>query len=257
MRTRVRPGSIPPSSRPGSDRRYRAPNGRQELQSLFTAIRERFRTVRRVFPFGPHRIRMVCIADPDSLLDQISVEEYQQDERLPYWAELWPSALALARYVWQRAEVGNQTVLELGCGLGLPGLVAAKKGGRVTLTDYEPDALLFARYHAVLNGCGDIRCQLLDWRVPTLQETFSWVLASDVLYEKQNVLLLFSCLQQFLKPDGRFVLADPHRPAAEGFFRLMAREGYRLRRTIQPVTVYKNLHMISIYEFSNPEVTFA
>jgi predicted nicotinamide N-methyase len=238
-----------------SSKEHRAPTDRQELQSLFTAIRERFETVRRVFPFGPHRIRMICIADPDALLDQISVEQYQQDECLPYWAELWPSALALARHVWQQAEVADQTVLELGCGLGLPGLVAAKKGGRVTLTDYEPDALLFARYHALLNDCGDIRCQLLDWRVPTLQETFSWILASDVLYEKQNVPLLFSCLQRFLQPEGRFVLADPHRPAAEGFFRLMAREGYRLQRTIQPVTMNKNLHMISIYEFSNPELT--
>ncbi|RMF83592.1 MAG: methyltransferase domain-containing protein [Nitrospinota bacterium] len=226
---------------------------RRELKELFATIQSRFRTVRHTLAFGPYRIRILRLADPDALLDQITEEEFQQEERLPYWAELWPSSIGLARHIWRWVECAGQPVLELGCGLGLAGLIAAQKGGEVTFTDYEPDALLFARYHALLNRCPSVHFRLLDWRHPDLEASFPWVIASDVLYEKQNVSLLFSCVQRFLLPGGTFILADPYRPAAAGFFRLMAREGYRLRRTVQPVTLDQSLSWIGIYEFTREE----
>ena len=86
--------------------------------------------------------------DAESLLSE---EAFARDEFLPYWAELWPSAVALARVIGTRALHGART-LELGCGLGLPSIAAALAGGRVLATDWSQEAVEMARENAARNG---------------------------------------------------------------------------------------------------------
>ena len=116
-----------------------------------------------------HRsVHMTKIADLDVLLEEVDPVTFAEDERLPYWAELWPSSVALAHYTAQCLDMSGQRVLELGCGLGLVGVVAALQGARVLCTDYEPDALAFARHNARCNASRGIRFRLVDWRQPAL-----------------------------------------------------------------------------------------
>ena len=95
--------------------------------------------------------------DAEALLDE---RAFEHEEFLPYWAELWPSGVALARRVAARALKGAR-VLELGCGLGLPSLAAALAGGRVLATDWSPQAIELLRDNAERNdadaGAGDRR----------------------------------------------------------------------------------------------------
>src|ERR687893_2823688 len=85
--------------------------------------------------------------DADALLTD---EAFAHEEFLPYWAELWPSAVALARVVARRPLTGRR-VLELGCGLGLPALAAAAAGGRVLATDWAPDSVAMTAHNAERN----------------------------------------------------------------------------------------------------------
>ena len=96
--------------------------------------------------------------DAEALLSE---EEFSRDEFLPYWAELWPSATALARVVGARALRGART-LELGCGLGLVSLAAAAAGGRVTATDWAPDSITLLERNAARNGL-KIEGLCVDW----------------------------------------------------------------------------------------------
>jgi predicted nicotinamide N-methyase len=145
----------------------------------------------------------------------ISEEEFARDEFLPYWAELWPSALALADVVAHR-DVRGLDVLELGCGLGLPSLVAARGGARVVATDWADDALELLRTNAARNGI-DLETRKLDWREPGALGAFDLVLAADVLYERRYVDVLAGLL-----PDlgGEVLLADPGRPFLRAFLEL-------------------------------------
>ena len=129
---------------------------------------------------------MLRVADVDTLLDRLPKIQFRPDERLPYWADLWPSSLALANYLWKAVDLQGLQVLELGCGLGLVGIVASSKGGVVTFTDYEADALAFTRYNAYRNGCRQALVRHLDWHAPTLNQTYALIMASDVLYERAN-----------------------------------------------------------------------
>jgi predicted nicotinamide N-methyase len=116
---------------------------------------------------------------PEALIDEIA---FEQDEFLPYWAELWPASIALAEAL---PEVAGLRVVELGCGLGVPSLVAAARGAQVTATDWAPDAVDLLRENAARNGL-ELRVEVRDWRDPWA-ERFDLALAADVLYERRNV----------------------------------------------------------------------
>jgi predicted nicotinamide N-methyase len=147
---------------------------------------------------------------PDALIDEAA---FARDEFLPYWAELWPAATALAEALPGRLD--GVRVAELGCGLGLPSLVAAARGATVTAMDWAEDAVELLRRNADRNGLS-VRAEVRDWRDPW-PERFDLVLAADVLYEQRNVQPLVDRVGE-LAPEALVALAG--RPYEAEFLRL-------------------------------------
>jgi predicted nicotinamide N-methyase len=167
--------------------------------------------VEEVVPIGGRDLRLLRPRDAEALLDE---EAFQREEEfLPYWAELWPSSLALAHTIAGRALRGART-LELGCGLGLPSIAAALAGGRVLATDWSPEAVAMTADNAERNGAA-LETLVCSWTTPEpLLERAPWdlVLASDVLYEARNGDVLLELLPRL---GAEVLLADPgRRPAA-------------------------------------------
>ena len=137
---------------------------------------------------GDVELTLLRPASPEALLDE---EAFAHDEFLPYWAELWPAATALAAAL---PDVAGLRVVELGCGLGVPSLVAAARGAEVTATDWAGDAVSLLRRNAARNGL-TVRAERRDWREPW-DERFDLALAADVLYERRNVEPLLARLRE-------------------------------------------------------------
>jgi predicted nicotinamide N-methyase len=153
--------------------------------------------------------------DAEALLDE---HAFEHEEYLPYWAELWPSGVALARRVAVRALKGAR-VLELGCGLGLPSLAAALAGGRVLATDWSPQAIDLLGVNAEHNGA-ELETAIVDWKEPAaIVDRAPWdlVLGADLLYERRNVEPLLVLAPRLLGERGELWLADPGRAPAEEF----------------------------------------
>jgi predicted nicotinamide N-methyase len=223
-------------------------NGRQRrLRHLLKAIRASYDTVVQHIVCGGLTIELLRVADVDTLLDRLPKTQFRPDERLPYWSDLWPSSLALAKYLWEAVDLQGMEVLELGCGLGLAGIAASRKGGVVTFTDYEADALAFTRYNAYRNGCQGATVRHLDWHAPRLNHAYALVIASDVLYERANFHPLLRILQTTLATDAQFILAEPNRPIARDFFRLLRDHGFQYVRLTESVEVNGELYEVSIY----------
>ena len=133
----------------------------------------------------------------------------------PYWAVLWRSGVALAREI-DPMELEHLRVVELGCGLALPSIAAARAGARVLATDVCEEALALANRNARANGV-EIETKRVDWAEPAelvRRAPFDLVLAADVLYEPANVAPLLSLLPRLA---SRAWLADPGRTTAATF----------------------------------------
>ena len=174
--------------------------------------------VEEVVALDGRDLRLLRPRDSEALLDE---EAFEREEFLPYWAELWPSSLALARAIAKRALRGART-LELGCGLGLPSIAAALAGGRVLATDWSAEAVEMAAANAERNGAA-LDTLVCSWTAPEpLLAGAPWdlVLVSDVLYERRNADLLLDLLPRLT---GEVWLADPGRPPAARFLEAAVR----------------------------------
>jgi predicted nicotinamide N-methyase len=191
-------------------------------------------------------VRIQRIADFEALLAALDPATFADDERLPYWAELWPAAVAMANYIVQRVSLTGRQVLELGCGLGLVGLVAALQGARVLSTDYEDAALVFARQNARRNGCPRVRFRLMDWRAPALRRRYDYILASDVIYEARNFDPLVLLLRRYLARGGTALFSEPGRVNAVPFFALVRRHGFTCDTEVWPLE-WEGSHQIAIH----------
>ena len=157
--------------------------------------------------------------DPDRLLDDPDVLAWnRREDYMPYWAYLWPGAFLLAEAVAAEPWGNTGDVLEIGCGLGLAGLVALSRGLHVTFTDYDEAPLDFVARSAAASGFdpGSFATARLDWRTPTAGR-FGVILGADLLYEQRLVPLVADVLAAKLEAGGLALIADPYRVAAEGF----------------------------------------
>jgi predicted nicotinamide N-methyase len=188
-------------------------------------------------------LRVMRPTDAEGLLTD---QAFDREELLPYWAELWSSSLALARVLAVRSLRGAPT-LELGCGLGLTAVAAARAGGRVLATDWSAPAVELTARNAEANGL-ELEAMRVSWQEPEpLQERAPWalVLASDVLYDRANVPLLLGLLPRLVGPRSEVLIADPGRPPAEEFLE-RAGEGWEVESRSVPGSPRVSLHRLVV-----------
>jgi predicted nicotinamide N-methyase len=158
----------------------------------------------------------------------------------PYWAVLWRSGVALAREL-EGLELRGLRVVELGCGLALPSLAAARAGALVLATDSCPEALELVAHNARANGVR-LETAVVDWAEPeelVSRGPFDLVLAADVLYERGSMVPLLALLPR-LAPEAW--IADPGRPAADAFLE-QARARWPLEARVRGVVQLHRLRL--------------
>ena len=169
-------------------------------------------------------------------LDEIDLDVFcDNDDMMPYWADIWPSGVVLADLIANAGKMSDVRFLELGCGLGLPSMVAASIGADVTASDYIPEALDLLQRNAVLNFIGIQTCRL-DWQHPVDIGRYDLVVAADVLYEHWQTDALVDMLARTVDRTGMAMVVDPDRLTAKTFADAATYSGFRVvRRKLEPV----------------------
>ena len=159
----------------------------------------------------------------------------------PYWSVLWRSGVELARQI-DGEPLGGLRVVELGCGLAIPSIAAARAGAEVLATDADPEALGLVARNAHNNDV-HLETAMVEWARPDdllRRAPFDLVVAADVLYERGSVALLLSLLPRLA---SRTWIADPGRPACEPFLEQASRRSWRIETQVRGVVRIHRLQL--------------
>lgn len=184
---------------------------------------------------GDRRWTISAVQNQDAL-----AEAAEDTEEFPYGLLLWESAVGLSRMLVARPDlVRGKTVLELGAGVGLPGLVAQTLGAQVWQTDYHRDALRLAEINALRNQVSGVTRFTGDWRAWNHKTRYDVLLGADILYDREMQFHLETIFNHNLKPGGRLLLSDPGRPQSLEFVAHLEKNGWRIATETDMVLLYE------------------
>jgi predicted nicotinamide N-methyase len=167
----------------------------------------------------------VVVADLESHVDRAALLAGDDPAEPPYWAHLWSGALVLADAV----PHGVGRAVEIGCGLGLPGLAALRRGWRTTVVDRAREPLAFVRESAQRNGLPAPACVVADVVHGGLRAAaFDLVLAAELLYDRAAFAALADGIARLVAPHGMLLMTDAARIDTRDFWPLLERRGLRL-----------------------------
>ncbi len=197
--------------------------------------------------FGDRPFRVVACPDLDVLLEGVDTDAGLDD--FPYGVSLWPAAIALSKWLVQQAdELCGKTLLELGCGVGLPGIVGHTLGARVVQSDYLRDAMDLARYNAAINDVSGITYLVADWRMFDHAERYDFVIGADIMYTRTLHRDLTDVLDRAVAPGGTLVLTDPIRPQSVEMIDRLESHGWLLDMTAIPVQFRGDETHVALFE---------
>jgi predicted nicotinamide N-methyase len=196
---------------------------KDSLHDLLQKAGEKFQVDFEPVKINDISLDILQIQNMDEYLENLANKNSSTDPlELPFWAKIWPASILMSYSLDQLSEdAPEKTVLEIGAGVGLCGLYSAALGFRTTITDNDPDALLFSEINALKNGLADkIEVCYADIKDSGFENRFDYILGSEILYIEKLNRALVEFMSRHLKPGGRIILSADYKRQSEKFFQL-------------------------------------
>ena len=177
-----------------------------EAQEIYLKIKEQYKVGFESLKLADEiHLHLLKVTDLEQIL--AGKDPLKNPSEFPFWIRLWEAAIVLSRFMVGLAPEPGTTVLELGAGLGAPGLAAAASGCSVTLSDYEDIILDFEKVSAAASGLDNVHFKKLDWLEPPDMEQYDIILGAEILFRDQFFDPLLNIMRRALKPDGAVYMA--------------------------------------------------
>ncbi len=206
----------------------------EEEREIYNRIRAKYKLTFDKLKVQDQTIRLLKVADIEEFLD--GKDPFANVEEFPFWVKLWEAAMILSYVLASLPEPKGKTLLEIGAGLGAPGITAAACGFDVTLSDYEDIIMDFQKVSVAASGLSNVHCVHLDWLSPPEMEPFDILTAAEVLFREEFFDPLLDVFRKYLKPGGSIFLAHDARRKCLPLFMERAQNEYNIagkKQTIQ------------------------
>lgn len=178
--------------------------------------------------------------------DSIAIEEAYKKEHAPYWAQVWHAAIGLCIFLQQHPEyINKRTVLELGAGLGLPGIVAAATAKNICISDKSAEVIAIVQQSVLHHHLNNVSCKVLDWNDIDLVAIPDVVLLSDINYEPDAFAALLKMIDHFLYRNCTIILSTPQRLMGKVFIESLL--VYTITQATIPVLLRGRQEDISVF----------
>ena len=207
----------------------------EQERCVYNRIREKYTLTFDKLKVGDKTVRLLKAADLEEVL--AGKDPFADVTDFPFWIRLWESAMVLSYVLCSLPKRQGRSLLELGAGLGAPGLTAAAAGFAVTLSDYEEIILDFQRVSSAASGLSGVQSILLDWLAPPADlQSFDVIAGAEILFRQEFLQPILAIIKTYLKPGGVVYLAHDMRRKCLPRFLEMAKEDFDIavgRQTMQ------------------------
>ncbi len=214
----------------------------EQEREIYNRIRAKYKLTFDKLKVQDKTIRLLKVADIEEFLD--GKDPFANVMEFPFWVKLWEAAMILSYVLASLPEPKGKTLLEIGAGLGAPGITAAACGFDVTLSDYEDIIMDFQKVSVAASGLRNVHCAHLDWLNPPEMEPFDILAAAEVLFREEFFDPLLDVFRKYLKPGGSIFLAHDARRKCLPLFMERAKNEYHIAGKKQ--TIHKDGQEITI-----------
>lgn len=198
----------------------------EEEREIYNRIRARYKLTFDKLVVKEQTVRLLKVADIEEFLD--GKDPFADVTEFPFWVKLWEAAMVLSYVLASLPDPKGKRLLEIGAGLGAPGIAAAACGFDVTLSDYEDIIMDFQKVSVAASGLTDVNCVHLDWLDPPELKPFDFLAAAEVLFREEFFEPLLDVFQRYLKPGGSIFLAHDAKRKCLPLFLEKAKKDYHI-----------------------------
>jgi len=192
-------------------------------RQIYNRLRQKYSLTFDSLKLGDTTIRLLKVADLGEIIGDR--DPFADVTQFPFWVKLWDAAIILSYVLTRVPGRQGRTLLELGAGLGAPGLAAAASGFDVTISDYEEIIRDFQQVSAAASGLHNVKLTLIDWLDPPPLPAFDVLAGAEILFREEFFAPLLRVFAAYLKPDGVIYLAhDARRQSLPKFLKLAEKD---------------------------------
>lgn len=170
-------------------------------------VREKYELKVIPIAIGGKSLELYTIGNWDPFVTNLELKGEAYIKEFPFWVRIWEASIVLAHHLVHIGFEKEMEILEIGAGMGITGLFLGAFGYKVTITDYEEDAVELLRMNAELNGLPNVSVKRLDWHHPDLTNQYDIICGSELIYSETSIEPIIDLLRAYLRPGGKVFLA--------------------------------------------------
>ena len=174
-------------------------------------IREKYELELMPIAIGGKKLELYVIRNWDVFVNNLAEKGEEYIKEFPFWVKIWKASIVLTEHLIRIGLEKKKEILEIGAGMGVTGLFLGAFGHKVTITDYEEDALELLRMNVQRNGLTNVSVRKLDWNNPDLTGRYDIICGSETVYNESSIGPIINLFRKYLQPEGTVFLSHDFR----------------------------------------------